>query len=325
MQNQSANNKRIAYIDFIKILAMFIVTVGHCAQALSCQAFPEKIIPNDLFVTIHMPLFMIASGFVLNFDKIRATPFIDYVSNKFTRLIVPMISWLVIYSILTIRIPTFNGIFLTYWYLPALFFSLITIRAFLSFIKNNTLLIIITLLFTLATPASKTAHTNFMFPFLIYGYLLKQFINKMAFIYSIPFAVAFIVMYTLYWRIEHTVYLSPLDTLNVNQDMIYSFLLRFTIGVSGSMFIFLLAKKFDHTPLIQRVSKYGQYTLAFYTMTTVINGFTRRFFSFVDFNISNPLLLDISAIIFALIQMYIIYKFAKLIEKTQFLQKLLLG
>ncbi len=317
--------KRIAYLDFIKVLAMFIVTVGHCAQALSCQAFPEKIIPNDLFVTIHMPLFMIASGFVLNFDKIRATPFKDYISNKFTRLIVPMIAWLAIYSIFTIRIPGINSIFTTYWYLAALFFSLITIRIFSSFIKNNTQLVIITLLFVLANPLSRTAHTNFMFPFLIFGYLLKHFINKMNVIYCMPFAIVFIILYALYWGIEHTVYFAPLDTPSINKEMIYSFLLRLTIGLTGSMYIFLLAKKFDHTQLIQKVSKYGQYTLAFYTMTTVINGFTRRFFSFIDFNISNPLLLDITAISFALAQMCIIYYFARTIEKHKQVSKLLLG
>lgn len=317
--------KRIAYLDFIKVLAMFIVTVGHCAQALSCQAFPEKIIPNDLFVTIHMPLFMIASGFVLNFDKIRATPFKDYISNKFTRLIVPMIAWLAIYSIFTIRIPGINSIFTTYWYLAALFFSLITIRIFSSFIKNNTQLVIITLLFVLANPLSRTAHTNFMFPFLIFGYLLKHFINKMNVIYCMPFAIVFIILYALYWGIEHTVYFAPLDTPSINKEMIYSFLLRFTIGVTGSMFIFLLAKKFDHTQLIQKVSKYGQYTLVFYTMTTVINGFTRRLFSFIDFNISNPMLLDITSIFFASLQMYVIYKFAKTIEKNKLASKFLLG
>ena len=74
--------KRIAYLDFIKILAMFIVTIEHCAQSLSIQMFPEKIIPNDFFIATHMPLFMIASGFVLNFDKIRATPLKEYIHNR---------------------------------------------------------------------------------------------------------------------------------------------------------------------------------------------------------------------------------------------------
>lgn len=209
--------------------------------------------------------------------------------------------------------------------MPALFFSLITIKTFSSFIKNNALLVVATLLFVLIIPISKMSHTNFMFPFLIYGYMLKQFINRMNFLYFIPFTIVFIVLYALYWGIEHTVYLSPLDALNIDRDMIYSFLLRFTIGVSGSMFIFLLAKKFDHTQLIQKISKYGQYTLVFYTMTTVINGFTKRLFLILDFNISNPLILDMVSILFALIQMYVIYKFAKTIEKNKLASKFLLG
>lgn len=303
---------------------MFIVTVEHCAQALSCQTFPDKFIPNNFFITIHMPLFMIASGFVINFDKIRMSPMKEYFSNKFTRLVIPLLTWVVIHSIFTISLPSVSNLFKTYWYLSALFFSLITIRLFSSFIKNNTMLIIITLLVVLVVPISKTSHTNFMFPFLIYGYLLKKFINKMNLIHAIIFAVAFILLYALYWGIEHTVYLKPLDTMNISQNMIYSFLLRLSIGIAGSTFVFMLVKSL-HSPLIQKISRYGEYTLIFYTMTSVINGFTRRFFSFMDFSISNPYILDIVAIIFALAQMYLIYKFARIIEDKPKLSKLLLG
>lgn len=114
--NDTHLNKRIAYIDFIKVFAMFIVTIGHCAQALSGQAFPNKVIPNDFFVSIHMPLFMMASGFVLNFDKIRVSVTKEYIYNKFGRLIIPMLIWLTIYSIFTLRIPNVNSLFYTYWY-----------------------------------------------------------------------------------------------------------------------------------------------------------------------------------------------------------------
>ena len=317
--------KRIAYLDFIKVLAMFIVTVGHCAQALSCQTFPDKFIPNDFFITIHMPLFMIASGFVLNFDKIRNTPMKEYLRNKFARLIIPLLSWLAIHCIFTITLPNISSLFKTYWYLSALFFSLISIRLFSSFIKNNTMLIIITLLVVLIVPISKMSHINFMFPFLIYGYLLKKFINKMNYTTAIAFAIAFILLYAFLWEIEHTVYLAPLNTMNLSSEMIYSFLLRLSIGITGSTFIFYITKKFDHTQFIQRVSKYGKYSLVFYTMTSVINGFTRRFFSFIDFNISNIYILDITSIIFALIQMCLIYKFAKTIENKPILSRFLLG
>lgn len=187
------------------------------------------------------------------------------------------------------------------------------------------MLILTSLILVLIVPLSKTSHINFMFPFLIYGYLLKKFTNKINYSAAIITGVTFIWLYLRYWSIQHTVYLSPLNTLDINQGMIYSFLLRLLIGITGSTFIFIIAKYLDKSTFVQKISVYGRYTLVFYTMTTVINGVTRRIFSFMDFEILNPLFLDVSSICFALLQMYIIYNFAKVIEKKHILSKLLLG
>ena len=78
-------NKRLNYIDFAKVFAMFIVTIGHCAQSISGCTFPNLIITKDLFISIHMPIFMIASGFVLNLDKIRAEKTSNFIISKFKR------------------------------------------------------------------------------------------------------------------------------------------------------------------------------------------------------------------------------------------------
>ncbi len=317
--------KRIAYLDFIKVFAMFIVTIGHCAQSLSCTMFPDKIIPNDLFISIHMPLFMIASGYVLNFDKIRECSFKDYIYNKFSRLIVPMIIYLFIYSVITLSIPNFKSLFVLFWYLSALFFSLITIKLFSMFIKNNVILLVLSLLFVLLIPVYKYSHTNFMFPFLIYGYILRKYIDKLNLYVAFVFGIVFITLYFTCWGLQHTVYLSPLDIICIDENMVYSYLLRFAIGISGSTFLFILFKKIDSSLFIQSISKYGAYTLAFYTMTTVINGFIRRLLVFCDFSIENPFLLDISSIILALAEMFVIYKFALLVEKHRTLSRLLLG
>lgn len=318
-------DKRIAYIDFIKVFAMFIVTIGHCAQSLSCQTFPEKVIPNDFFVSIHMPLFMIASGFVLNFKKIREIPITDYIYGRFLRLIVPMLIWILIYSVFTVSIPSIGDFFIRYWYLSALFCSLVVFRLFSFLFKNDVALIVSSLLFVIAVPVFKTSLTNFMFPFLIYGVLLRKYINKMNVGYSVLFGSVFVLIYIFYWGLEHTVYLSPFDISNINKGMIISFFIRLLIGIAGSTFIFLIASHFDSHPIVQKFSKYGRYTLVFYTMTTVINGFTLRFLSFIGFNVTNPLILDILSIIFALLQMWIIYKLAKRVEKNKYISKFLLG
>lgn len=318
--------KRIAYLDFVKVFAMFIVTIGHCAQSLSCETFPEKIIPNDFFITIHMPLFMMASGFVLNIDKIRETPLKDYVVGRFNRLVVPMIVWYIIFCATTLTIPCISGMLTTYWYLSALFASLVIIKIFSFFIKNNILFWIISLLFVMAMPLSEISFVNFMFPFLLYGYALKRIINKINFWYGvIPTTIIFFGLYFGLWSINHTTYLAPLRIMQLDGDMIYSFFLRLLIGISGSTLIYIIAKRFDHTPFIQKIAKYGNYTLIFYTMTTVLNGITIKTLNYVGVSINNPALLDFTSIIFALLQMYVIYKCARLIEKNKIMSRLLLG
>lgn len=313
--------KRLAYIDFIKVFAMFIVTIGHCAQALSCQVFPERYIPNDLFISIHMPLFMIASGFVLNIDKIREAPTFGYIKNKCQRLIIPLFVWLVIYCIVTLQKPTFH----TYWYLSALFFSLVTLKIFTSFIKNNVVLAIVSIAFILINPLSIVSHTNFMFPFLMYGYLLKNIINKLNTFYLLLSGLGFIFLYVSYWGIEHTVYIAPFNVLNLDYKTLYSFILRLLIGILGSTALFLIVKKYDNSKFVSTISKYGKYTLVFYTMTTVINGFTQRLMSFAGFSIASPLLLDTASVCFTFLQMYIIYEFARKVEYNKLLSRLLLG
>ena len=324
--NSHGTKKRIAYLDFVKVFAMFIVTIGHCAQSLSCEFFPEKIIPNDFFVTIHMPLFMMASGFVLNIERIRETPFMHYVMGKFYRLVIPMVTWYIIFCATTLTTPCVSGVLNTYWYLAALFASLVIIKIFSSFISNNILFWAISLLFVIAMPLTQISFVNFMFPFLLYGYALRRFIDKINFGYGVlPTALIFFGLYIGLWSISHTIYLAPLRILQIDGDMIYSFFLRLLIGITGSTMIFFIAKRFDNTPFIQAIAKYGNYTLIFYTMTTVLNGITLKILSYVGINIAHPLLLDVASIIFTIFQMYIIYIFAKLVERNKIASRLLLG
>ena len=58
------NNNRIKYLDFCKFLAMFLVTWDHAAQVISNQTF-NNVLWGRL-VTVHMPLFFIISGYLIN-------------------------------------------------------------------------------------------------------------------------------------------------------------------------------------------------------------------------------------------------------------------
>ena len=56
------NNTRLVYFDMLKLFAIFLVIVGHCAQyLLSSSPYDE---PLYVYIySFHMPLFMIISGF----------------------------------------------------------------------------------------------------------------------------------------------------------------------------------------------------------------------------------------------------------------------
>lgn len=76
---------RITYIDFCKVFAMFLVTMAHCAQQLSGEIFPPLLVTKDAFISFNMAVFMTASGFVMNVDKMRISAIVDYLWSKTIR------------------------------------------------------------------------------------------------------------------------------------------------------------------------------------------------------------------------------------------------
>ena len=82
--------ERLVFIDTCKVLAMFMVTWAHCAQQISGNIFPQLLLSKDVFISINMPIFMLASGFVMNIQKIRDTSFKVFLISKSCRLLLPM-------------------------------------------------------------------------------------------------------------------------------------------------------------------------------------------------------------------------------------------
>lgn len=315
-------NKRLNYIDFAKVFAMLIVTIGHCAQSLSGSIFPELIITKDLFISIHMPIFMIASGFVLNIKKLRTEQFSHYFASKFKRLIIPLIIWYVIYCILAIKIPSIYNMFVTYWYLYALFMSLLTIKILTMFISNDNIVIITGVCVVLLLPFTDYAHLNYMFPFIIVGYYLKSIIKHLNIYICTTMLVVYAVLY-YFWDINHTVYIAPFNILGFNSAMAVSFIFRLTIGVIGSIAFIGIFKYFDNSYIIKKISRFGKYSLVFYTMTTIINFVVNKVVVFFGLQINDIIILDIASIVLALLELWIIYLFAKKFEGNRKLSELL--
>jgi fucose 4-O-acetylase-like acetyltransferase len=94
-------SKRLEYLDFCKVLAMFMVTMAHCAQRLSGEQFPSFLVSKDSFISVNMAIFMIASGFVMNIDKMKSIMTKDYILSKVYRLLVPMTVWFLVICIVS--------------------------------------------------------------------------------------------------------------------------------------------------------------------------------------------------------------------------------
>ncbi len=97
-----AEKKRLLWVDQIKGIAFFLVTLGH-ASGIN-RTF------HSYLYSFHMPLFFMVTGLNLNIDRIYETPFTSYFSKMFKRMIVPYV-WLNFFS-LTIRY--FTSVFITH-------------------------------------------------------------------------------------------------------------------------------------------------------------------------------------------------------------------
>ena len=80
--------KRITYIDIAKIFAMFLVVYTHTAQNIAQDNYMNEIGFTSI-QSLHMPLFMIMSGYFLNLDKLKKNIIADYLKKKFLHLVLP--------------------------------------------------------------------------------------------------------------------------------------------------------------------------------------------------------------------------------------------
>jgi fucose 4-O-acetylase-like acetyltransferase len=124
------DQQRLVYPDICKFVAIFIVTCSHCAQCISGEIWTNFLGGSVIDIAFTMPLFMLLSGWFLNLEKYRSANITKFIIAKFKRLMIPAMSWYIIYCLLTNNKPSFNEALLFYWYLTSLFICLCIILFF---------------------------------------------------------------------------------------------------------------------------------------------------------------------------------------------------
>ena len=298
--------QRIIYIDLCKVLAIFLVTFAHCSQQISGEQFPNLLLSKDSFISINMAIFMICSGFVMNVEKIKAASTKGYLLAKAQRLLLPMVGWYLVMCAVLFTAPRFTICWSIYF----------PVVCFLS-------ILVLTLM-----PMISFERSCYMIPFLWIGYGLRFFIEKVN-----KFAVAGLlfsygVMY-YFWDISYSVYVTPFHIWDADMETFFAMLFRFIIGVVGGIgFIGLLrflidTKGFGWMKVI--ALKLGRYTLAFYTMSFVLNAILVKALCRVNWFVTTPGWLDFISLVVTTLMILLMYFVQKQLEKNDFTRLIFLG
>lgn len=271
---------RLVYADLCKVVAIFLVTLGHCAQAISGIDFPLFLGGQGVLIPVHMPLFMMMSGYFIKPEKIRATPFLTYLSDRARRLLLPSVIWYLIYSLCTGQGFSFYLCAVFFWFLNCLFVCMMVIWASVRICGKLSWAIGISSLLILLLPKTDFLQINFMYPFLWAGYLLRQYIghrpNQIKALLIISLSMT-IIGYIL-WDYHYSVYLTPFSTLHFSLHDLGVYSYRFLFGAAASTFIISLiyqTRQLCTQPAVVRLSSHGQNTLVIYTGSFVINALVR--------------------------------------------------
>ncbi len=318
---------RLAYLDFCKVLAIYLVTFAHCAQQLCGEKFPHLLVSKDSFISINMAIFMIASGFVLNMEKIKATPTKEYILQKACRLLIPMAVWYLVICLVTFSVPQFNAFWSLYWYLGSLFVCLTLIKLLLNVFSNVKLVCVLSVLILMCIPMISFERSFYMIPFLWVGYGLRQFIGRIGW----KTVVALLLVYSLlyyFWDISYSIYVTPFHIWNADAHTVIALLFRFLIGtIGGTGIICLLRLMMDCSAFswMTPLANYGPYTLGFYTMSFVLNAILVRILWHTNWFISTPGLLDIASLVVTTLMMVLMYYIQKILERNAVTSLLFLG
>lgn len=317
-------NERQSWPDFCKFFAMLMVTWGHMAQAISGELFCNLLGGGGKLVAFHMPLFFLISGYFINPEKLRSQRPVEFIKQKFQRLMIPAICWYLIYALFTFECPQPYQAVTFYWYLTCLFVCQIIIYLSVKWLDTK-VACLLSIVLVLLCPGSHLVKINFMLPFLWAGYYLKTLLSSR---YSkVIFWVSLLSAVGLYfiWDEHFSVYLSPWKILQLNKLMVLHYVVRFILGFCVSYVIIYISRQYDSHKVISFFSKYGQCTLVAYTFSIIIYAVLNKACSYYGLLTNAPIILDVVSFLTTIIVYWICAKLYLVLKMNRITNLLLLG
>lgn len=294
--------KRIEYIDYLKVWAIYIMVLGHVMANYGANVD----FPHIGIAPYNMPLFAILSGL---FFSAKADA-ISFVRKKFIQIALPLLVWCFIQVVLIggfqdvyhllstgqkihpIGLCKWWAIFYfthlinwAWWFLRALFFSFIYSYFSIRLCKRNvvmgvclSVLLLYTLSLTGVIPNMWMRHSTFLYPFFCVGILLKEYKNFI-FHHNKTFLAISFVVYSIcicFWQDHDGFYymntsmLAPEGNAGITGVMVlWKTIYRFITGTSGSVILILLGRRIkNNLPSTGYLLSIGRNTLGIYILHT---------------------------------------------------------
>jgi fucose 4-O-acetylase-like acetyltransferase len=334
-------------IDFLKGIAIFLVVYGHCIQYAGNGKNNFFHDPVFIFIySFHMPLFMMISGWVF-FYSFYEKSLNGIVSNKFKKLVVPVISWTITFSffaglikynhnfIESIFNVSIGKIYNGFWFLTALFiisivFSYIAKKSPKHQLVSLTAFWIILML----TPDTyNLSYIKFMYPYFVLGFYsnkYKKYLQNRNYLMGI---LAFILLgVTLFfWEDKYYIYTTGMSFYDNNlPDKLFIVAYRYLAGLAGIGLVFflvsLLPDKFFGDYFSRKLSLIGANSFGTYIITSYLFANLIRRISFPELFVSNWLIYDfIFTFLLAALISIICNIIIHILSKNKLLNKCYLG
>lgn len=289
--------------DFVKTLLMFFIVFGHI-----CPSDPDLWTPVTRIIGLFaIPLFFFISGFFQS--KVEDTQaLINKYKRNFFRIVVPLLSWGLIYVIISAIIKFSCGadycisdicqffkyspfyIMGIFWFLTALIFCQI-IGSILSLIlykkkKYGLILLVISFPLFCILPPTLLEHYHFSFVWLFYGFgMLYKQLNRDLLCHSsnyfVPIILAFLTIVLLCLGIR----LMPNNTFYYRSNLVHEtpvgfIIQRFALYISVSfLMLYWLMQIYKYNSdrlLIKELASWGADTLFIYCSHVMILVFIYR-------------------------------------------------
>lgn len=126
-----------------------------------------------------------------------------------------------------------------------------------------------------------------------------------------------------FWKTDYTVYRAPFNILCIDLHMIKVYIYRFTIGLALSSVVIYFCKMVESS--FAFFAKYGQYSLAVYTGSFVINSGVALLLSHINYHTNQMFLINVLPIVLCTVIYIVIVLFGNLCRKQKMLKLLFLG